>query len=63
MEATGYRINELAQLAGVSVRTLHHYESVGLVVPERLGNGYRIYREEDVRRLQQVLLFRECGLP
>lgn len=63
MGSAGYRINELAQLAGVSVRTLHHYESVGLVVPERLGNGYRIYHEGDVRRLQQVLLFRECGLP
>ena len=60
--ADTYRVHELAQIAGVSVRTLHHYEQVGLVVPQREDNGYRSYSAADLERLQQVLLFRECGL-
>jgi DNA-binding transcriptional MerR regulator len=57
-----YRINELAELAGISVRTLHHYDRIGLVRPRRETNGYRVYQAADVARLQQVLLFRACGL-
>ena len=62
MPQDGYRINELAELAGVSVRTLHHYDRIGLVRPQRKANGYRVYQAKDVARLQQVLLFRACGL-
>ncbi len=58
------RTKEVAKLAGVSVRTLHHYDAVGLVCPRRSGeNGYRDYTDTDLDRLQQVLLYRACGFP
>ena len=60
-EAT-YSIKELAELGGVSVRTLHHYDRIGLLVPERKSNGYRRYTARDVERLQLVLLYRACGM-
>ena len=62
MPQDGYRINELAELAGVSVRTLHHNDRIGLQRPLREANGYRVYQGSDVARLQQVLLFRACGM-
>ena len=43
-----YGVTELARLAGVSVRTLHHYDQIGLLVPRRLANGYRAYAERDL---------------
>lgn len=53
----------MAQLAGVSVRTLHHYDSIGLLVPEaRTVAGYRLYTDTDLFRLQQILIGRELGL-
>ena len=53
----------MAQLAGVSVRTLHHYDSIGLLVPEaRTAAGYRLYTDADLLRLQQILIGRELGL-
>lgn len=59
-----YTVNELAKLAGVSVRTLHYYDEVGLVKPARtLSNGYRYYGEAELLRLQQVLFFRELEFP
>ena len=58
-----YTVKQVAELAGVSVRTLHHYESLGLLVPRRRNNGYRAYGSGDVARLQQILVYRECGLP
>lgn len=57
-----YSVHELAHLAGVSVRTLHHYDAVGLVRPARQANGYRAYGPAEVDRLQQVLLYREVGM-
>lgn len=55
-----YTVQQLATLAGVSVRTLHHYDSVGLLKPARVKhNGYRYYEEEELLRLQQILFFRE----
>lgn len=55
-----YSIHELAQLANVSVRTLHYYDEVGLVRPSRAkGNGYRQYEAADLLTLQQILFFRE----
>lgn len=57
-----YSIKELADLSGVSVRTLHHYDRIGLLVPRRGPNGYRLYTAPDVERLQLVLLYRACGM-
>lgn len=59
-----YTVQQLADLSGVSVRTLHHYDRIGLLVPAFLGdNGYRYYRSPELLRLQQILLFREFDIP
>ena len=59
-----YRIGELAARVGVSVRTLHHYDRLGLVQPSaRSESGYRLYGEADFLRLQQVLTLRCLGFP
>jgi MerR family transcriptional regulator, thiopeptide resistance regulator len=59
-----FTVGELARLTGITVRALHHYDEIGLVVPsQRTAAGYRLYDDRDVIRLQQVLLFRELGLP
>ncbi len=59
-----YTIKQLATLAGVSVRTLHHYDQVGLLKPQRLEqNGYRTYGEGELLLLQQILFFRELDFP
>ena len=58
----GYTVKMVADLAGVSVRTLHHYDAVGILSPqERSPAGYRVYSHADLERLQQVLFFRELG--
>lgn len=58
-----YTVGILAKLAGVSVRTLRHYDSIGLLKPESVkANGYREYGEKSLLRLQQILLYRELGL-
>lgn len=58
-----YRVGELAKLAGVSVRTLHHYDHIGLLVPSaRSRSDYRLYVDGDVLRLQQILIGRRLGL-
>jgi len=63
MKPRHYRVKEVAELSGVSVRTLHHYDSIGLLVPSaRSQAGYRLYSEADLLRLQQVLVQRELGL-
>lgn len=55
-----YSINQLAKLAGVTVRTLHHYDHIDLLKPSRIQqNGYRQYDQNDLIRLQQILFFRE----
>jgi MerR family transcriptional regulator, thiopeptide resistance regulator len=57
-----YTVGELAKLAGVTVRTLHHYDSIGLLVPgERTAAGYRQYTDDDVARLQRILFYRSLG--
>jgi DNA-binding transcriptional MerR regulator len=56
-------VGELSRISGVTVRTLHHYDEIGLVVPsQRTSANYRLYSDEDVLRLQQVLVFRELGI-
>jgi MerR family transcriptional regulator, thiopeptide resistance regulator len=57
---TVYTVKKLAELAGVSIRTLHYYDQVGILKPEfRTANGYRHYGEDAVVRLQQIMFFRE----
>ena len=59
-----YSVHQLADLAGVSVRTLHHYDEIGLLRPSlRSSAGYRFYRRSDLLRLQQILFFKELDLP
>ena len=59
-----YTVKKLAKISGVSVRTLHWYDEIGLLKPayHRI-NGYRCYEEEQVLLLQQILFFRELGFP
>lgn len=58
-----YSVKQLADLAGVSRRTLHYYDQIGLLRPTSVGkNGYRSYGKEALLRLQQVLFYRELGL-
>ena len=52
----GYTVHELAELSGCTVRTLHHYDELGLVRARRASNGYRRYGAAEVDRLHQVLL-------
>lgn len=55
-------VGRLAELAGVTVRTLHHYDEIGLVTPSaRTAAGYRVYAPADVERLRQVLTYRRLG--
>ncbi|MDR2492979.1 MAG: MerR family transcriptional regulator [Coriobacteriales bacterium] len=62
-QAATYRINELAQLAGVSTRTLRWFERLGLLAPRRAQNGYRLYGRRELDRLQHILFYREIGVP
>jgi DNA-binding transcriptional MerR regulator len=55
-------VGQLADLAGTTVRTLHHYDEIGLLSPgERTAAGYRLYTEDDVRRLRHVVVYRRLG--
>ncbi|MDT0269513.1 MerR family transcriptional regulator [Streptomyces sp. DSM 44915] len=59
-----YSVGRVAELSGVTVRTLHHYDEIGLLVPgERTPAGHRRYRDQELDRLQQILFYRELGLP
>ncbi len=58
-----YTVGEVAQFYGISVRTLHHWEQVGLVEPaERSWSNYRLYSEDDCSRVQQILVYRATGM-
>jgi MerR family transcriptional regulator, thiopeptide resistance regulator len=64
MDLEGLTVKELARLAGVSVRTLHHYDAIGLLRPDaRSEAGYRLYGRGQLLRLQQILFFRELEFP
>ena len=57
-----YTVKQLSTLAGVTPRTLHHYDQIDLLKPESVGeNGYRYYGETSLLRLQQILFYRELG--
>ena len=64
MSETPLQIGAVAQLTGLTVRTLHHYDEIGLLVPsERTGAGYRLYSDGDLRRLYRILALRGMGFP
>lgn len=57
-----YRVNTLSKLSGVSIRTLHYYDEIGLLKPASCGeNKYRYYEEEQLLLLQQILFYKELG--
>jgi MerR family transcriptional regulator, thiopeptide resistance regulator len=59
-----YTVGEVARLAGVTVRTLHHYGDIGLLEPsDRTGAGYRQYSAADLDRLARILYYRDLGFP
>ncbi|MBR2835131.1 MAG: MerR family transcriptional regulator [Coriobacteriales bacterium] len=62
MEKTSYSVKQVAEMSGMSIRALHHFEELGLLQPQRLSNGYRAYSSQDIDRLQQILLYRACGM-
>jgi len=59
-----HTVGDLAKRSGLTVRTLHHYEELGLLVPSaRTDSGYRLYTDADVRTLHRILAYRHMGLP
>jgi DNA-binding transcriptional MerR regulator len=59
---TGHPVGAVSRIAGVTVRTLHHYDEIGLLRPSgRTESGYRVYSDADLERLQRVLCYRELG--
>ncbi|GGP76976.1 MerR family transcriptional regulator [Streptomyces abikoensis] len=58
-----YSVGQVAALAGVTVRTLHHYDEIGLLPSGRSHAGHRQYEDADLDRLQQILFYRELGFP
>jgi MerR family transcriptional regulator, thiopeptide resistance regulator len=63
-EMTTWTVGQVADLFDVTVRTLHHYDEIGLLVPsERSRAGYRLYTDEDLTRLQQIVVYRRLEMP
>lgn len=63
VEESVWKVGELAGRTGLTVRTLHHYDAIGLLSPSRRTSaGYRLYEDADVARLQQVVALRQLGL-
>lgn len=59
-----YKVKDVALTTGVSVRTLHYYDEIGLLTPtDRTAAGYRLYTDDDLLRLQQILIGRSIGMP
>jgi len=57
------KVKEVADLVGVSVRTLHHYDEIDLLKPDTITvSGYRLYSVNNLETLQQILFFKELGL-
>src|SRR5690625_2729445 len=58
------KVKEVAELVGISVRTLHHYDEIGLLKPSTTTDaGYRLYSQENLETLQQIIFFKELGFP
>jgi DNA-binding transcriptional MerR regulator len=59
-----YTVNKLSKLAGISTRTLRYYDEIGILKPARINSsGYRIYGQSEINMLQQILFYKELGLP
>src|SRR5512138_2297535 len=59
-----FTVKQLSKLAGITPRTLHYYDEIGLLKPSQVGeNGYRYYADEALLRLQQILFYRELEMP
>ena len=59
-----FTVKQLSRMAGITRRTLHYYDEIGLLKPSRVGdNGYRYYGEESLLLLQQILLYRQMDMP
>ncbi len=59
-----WTVKQVSRITGVSVRTLHHYNAIGLLRPAKVTDaGYRLYDDAALRRLQNILLFRELQFP
>jgi MerR family transcriptional regulator, thiopeptide resistance regulator len=56
-------VGQVADRFGVTVRTLHHYDEIGLVCPHRTAAGYRVYTDDDLERLRHVVVYRRLGFP
>ena len=62
LRTEGYPVGRVAALSGVTIRTLHHYDEIGLLSPGGRGEaGYRVYEGTDLERLQRILFYRELG--
>ena len=57
-----YQVHELAELAGVTTKALRHYDRIGLLVPKRTAAGYRVYSDQDLERLKQIVALKFLGL-
>lgn len=57
------RVREFAEMAGVTVRALHHYDRLGLLRARRAGSGYRLYGRRDLERLEQIVALKFIGVP
>ena len=63
-EVKRMKVSEVAKLIGISVRTLHYYDEIGLLEPDTISeNSYRLYSDRNLQGLQQILFFRELGFP
>ena len=60
---TALTVGQVAERFGVTVRTLHHYDEIGLVRPHRTASGYRVYTDDDLERLRHVVVYRRLGFP
>ncbi|GIP56657.1 MerR family transcriptional regulator [Paenibacillus sp. FSL W8-0186] len=59
-----YTVKEVSSLSSVTVKTLHHYHKIGLLLPREIsGAGYRLYGQKELERLQQILFYRELEFP
>ncbi|QIK69665.1 MerR family transcriptional regulator [Erysipelothrix sp. HDW6C] len=57
-----YTVSQVAKETGVTIKTLHHYQTIKLLLPSKIGeNGYRYYSEADIKLLQEILLYRTMG--
>lgn len=59
-----YTVKEVANLSGTTIKTLYHYQKIGLLLPQKISeNGYRYYGDKELEKLQQILFYRELDFP